>query len=184
MQNYTYVGAEPESLTCTICHSIVRTHCACPSCKNAFCRECVKKWIATQERSQAHQGGAAEGGATCPCCRRTLRLSKLTHDAAAQASDAGRGQQGKGRMGGRGGLEGGKSEELPGACYPGQLHLIPVPYGTCATEAVLSVFVSAQAHTPCPSAAPAPPPHICLQAQADALPVRCPSAASPPLPPG
>ena len=74
---YTYVDQEePPSLVCNICHSIIRTHCACPSCNNAYCRECVRKWVSAQQQQQQQDGAAS----TCPCCRRSLRMSKLRHD--------------------------------------------------------------------------------------------------------
>jgi hypothetical protein len=82
--HYDYVGeASDESLTCNICHNVVDDHAACPSCKNGFCRGCVKRWLKTQ--------GDNGQRATCPCCRRPLRNSKLVTDAGVVARAGARG---------------------------------------------------------------------------------------------
>lgn len=54
---------EPE-LICTICHSPLKDPC-CTPCGETFCRECITKWIQTQN-------------ASCPICRNDLSIGVFT----------------------------------------------------------------------------------------------------------
>ena len=77
---YAYVAAEdslPSELVCSVCHEPVRTHRACPRCRNSYCKECVEHWFLTQRGSGV--------GCSCPYCRKKLRFSELGHDEALQA---------------------------------------------------------------------------------------------------